>query len=94
MRDPELIAARQAIAAAPDKLLAIQNEALRLKRSIDLGDVPRAKATACLSGAATDCGLCATDYARKSIKEVIRMGLAGHRVGLGFTSPNKEGNRC
>jgi AAA domain len=81
---PALAAARQAVALAPDKLLAIQGEALRLAPPIESGEIARGEVFACLIDVATAYGLLATDRQRERVEHVIGMGLAGQSAGVGL----------
>jgi AAA domain len=86
----ELIAAKRSVALAPNKLLAIQSEALRLVPLVEREEIARGEATACLIDVATAHGLCATDRGRESAEHVIRMGLAGQSAGVGLTTKSES----
>jgi putative DNA primase/helicase len=83
---PELIAARRAVAHAPDKLRAVESEASRLIPLIECGEIARGKVVACLIDVATAYGLCGTDRGRENVEHVIRMGLAGQFAGVGYVA--------
>ncbi len=84
---PELIAARRAVAHAPEKLGAIQSETLRLAPLIASGAIPRGAAVDCLIDVATAYGFCVTERERENVEHVIRMGLAGQSAGVGYVAP-------
>ena len=89
----ELLAARRTIAQADDKLLALQIEALRLKRLSDLGYISLFKLSADLFSVATNCGLCTTDSKSESVRHVIGMGLAGQSAGVRPAHSASDGTR-
>ena len=87
---PALIAARRAIAHATDKLLALQNEALRLAPLIERGEIARGEAADRLIDVGRAYGLCATDRECETVEHVIRTGLAGRSAGVGFSAADKH----
>src|SRR5262249_17040490 len=76
---PELIAAKRVIAAAPNKLRALESEALRLSRVVAGGGMSMPDANDALWECAQTHGLFLTDRQRDDIEHVIREGLAGRR---------------
>lgn len=84
----ELIVARRSVSLAPNKLLAIECEALRLAPLVERGEIARGEAAACLTDVATAYGLCATDWGRADVEHVIRMGFAGQSAAVGC-APNE-----
>jgi len=82
---PELIAARRAIAGAPEMLHAFEGEALRLAPLIARGEIAWGNAAAYLIDVAVTYGLCGTERERETVEHVIREGLAGRSVGVGFS---------
>jgi putative DNA primase/helicase len=87
---PELIASKRAVALAPDKLHAIETEALRLSPLVKRDDVSRGDAAACLVEVATAHGLCVTDRGRESVEHVIGMGLGGQSAGVDYVGKPSE----
>ena len=81
---PELIAARRAVACAPDKLSALESEALRLAPFIESGEIARGEAVAYLIDVTTAHGLCSTGRGRETVEHVIRTGLGGRSAGVGY----------
>jgi hypothetical protein len=80
----ELIAAGRAIALAPNKLLAIESESLRLAPLIERGEIARGDAAAFLIDVATAHGLCLTDSGLGKVEHVIGMGLGGQSAGVEY----------
>jgi hypothetical protein len=78
-RHPELVIARRAVALAPDKLRALQDEAMRLKAFVDRGELPKPDAVDSLCEIARCNGLYA-NYQSVDIEHVIGEGLAGHEA--------------
>jgi hypothetical protein len=87
---PELIAAKRAVALAPDKLYAIQAETLRLSPLIARGEFSRGDAADYLIEVATAHGLCSTYRGRGNVEHVISMGLAGQSAGVGYAGKPSE----
>lgn len=85
-----LIAAKGAVAAAPDKLRALESEALGLAPLIERGEIAHGDAVACLMKAAIAYGVCLTDARRKSVEHVICMGLAGQAAGVSYVPAGDE----
>jgi hypothetical protein len=77
----DLIAARRAVALAPEKLLAIESQALRLAPVVERGDISRGEAAECLIDVATAYGLCRTERERGTVEHVIGEGLARRSAG-------------
>ena len=91
---PELIAARRAVAHAPEKLgklVAIQREALRLAPLIASGAIPRGEAVDCLKDVGRAYGLCITGRERETVEHVIGEGLAGRSAGVRPVPPGDNG---
>ena len=86
----ELIAARRAIAFAPNKLLAIESKSLRLAPFIKRREIARGEAAASLIDVATAYGLCATDRERETVEHIIRMGFGGQAAGVGCAPAENE----
>jgi hypothetical protein len=86
-----LIAARRAIAHAPDKLRQLESEALRLAPLAERGEIARGSAVAYLIDTMTAYGFCATEGARSTVKHVIGEGLHGRSAGVGFAQPAVNG---
>jgi putative DNA primase/helicase len=82
--DAELIAARRAVSLAPDKLRAIEGEALRLAPLIERGEIARGEAADCLIDVGQAYGLGATDRERETVEHIVAMGLAGRSAGVGL----------
>jgi hypothetical protein len=80
-------ACKCAVALAPDKLLALENEALRLAALVKNGRVPKGDAIQVLCDAATAHGLCKTAHDRQDAENVIRMGINGQSAGVGYSPP-------
>lgn len=87
---PELVAARRAIACAPDKLRQLESEALRLAPLVELSEIPRGEAVACLIDVTTAYGLCDTNCGRQNVEHVIRMGLDGQSAGVGYVASSSN----
>jgi putative DNA primase/helicase len=77
VRHAELIAAEQSVALSPDKLRALQTEALRLAPLVAKGDIAKPDAVDALYDAAVGHGLLRTERDRENIEHVIGQGLAG-----------------
>lgn len=86
----ELIAARRAVALVPERLRAIEDEALRLAPLVKRGELARGEAAECLIDVAIAYGLCGTDRERKDVEHVIGMGLSGQSAGVGCVAPPLE----
>jgi putative DNA primase/helicase len=87
---PELIAARQTIALAPDKLYAIESEAARLAPLIERGEILRGVAADVLLNTAEAYGLCRIEREREAVEHVIGMGLAGQTTGVGYVASSSN----
>jgi hypothetical protein len=83
--DPELVAAKRAIALAPagDKLVAIDAEALRLATL----PIPNGEKTEALIDAAKANGLYRTEHQREDVEHVIRERFAGRSAGVRSVRP-------
>ena len=88
---PELIAARRVVAHAPDKLRAVESEALRLAPMIEHGQIERGDAVKCLIHLGTVYGLCGTPLDRENVEHIVRMGLAGEFAGVGYAALSGKG---
>jgi putative DNA primase/helicase len=87
---PELIAARRTIAVAPDKLYAIESEAVRLAPLIEREEILRGVAADVLLNTAEAFGLCKIEREREAVKHVIGMGLAGQAAGAGYVASSSN----
>ena len=74
---PELTAATQAIALASNKLLAIEQQGLRLAPLIHASKIARGEATDILNRSAEANGLCEKPRERETVEHVVGMSLNG-----------------
>jgi putative DNA primase/helicase len=86
---PELITTQREIALASNKLLAIEQQGLRLAPLIHASKLPRAEATDILIRSAEANGLYGKPRERETVEHVIRMSLNGRPAGVDYVpSPN------